>query len=490
MRTTTAGADHDDVVDLVTRTLRAVAEATPVADEQAAAPVAHDLLPLAGSRRHGPGRRPSRARLLAVAAAAAAVVAVVATAVGDGGGGGQVDTTPAGPPGSTALRPAIRMEAGWLPAGFEDAPAVVERSPGLDVPVEATLWGAGDEAVVAAAIDLGDGEGDRNKVRRRTEAVRGALEGAFRPPDSGHMATATAASGERGGTALARGGASVDVEAIAARIADGASPAAAWPDRGTPTAVSLGWLPRVGASVTVGYQTTDQTGAVAITATSGRLPEASLAQEFLPDATPIDVRGRSGWSVVPAGSDDTWVTWQEEPGLVVTVAGGLPHDELLTVAEGLVPVDEPADGAEAAREVVDEGTIEGLDYRIERSSGDDTGRGWCASVVVDGDAAGRPLCQHLVDGRTASPIELFPVAEVDGGALWWGSAPAGTATVSVEGAGDSPVETVEVVADGDGSLPVALVVVPDDLGSPTFVFHGPDGELLGTSRYSGEVPFG
>ncbi|HEX6420893.1 MAG TPA: hypothetical protein VFZ77_20480, partial [Acidimicrobiales bacterium] len=308
--TTDAGRDGD-AVDLVTRTLRAVAAATPVPD--GAPPVDDEVLALRADRQPRSGRR-GTVRL--VAAAAAAVVLVVAAVWSRGGD--DVETSPTDPSVPTAP-PDVRMEAGWLPGGFGAAPSAVQRTPAIDAAVDAVLWGEGDEAVVAAAVDLGDAAADPNVVARRTETVRRALEGAFRPPDAAHVATSTA--GGRSGVVLTRADASPDAAALATRIAGGERPADAAPDGIAPTPLPLGWLAEVGPVVAVGYQAPDQSGAVAITVVGGRLPEAPIVQAVLPGATPVDVRGQSGWSVLPPGSDDTWVTWQEAPGLVVTVRG-------------------------------------------------------------------------------------------------------------------------------------------------------------------------
>jgi hypothetical protein len=468
MRVTATAAGRDgDAVDLVTRTLHAVAAATPVADD--ARPVGGEVVLRVRADRQ---RRWGRRATVQVVAAAAAAVVLVAAAVWSRGGD-DVETSPTDPSVPTAPRPDIRMEAGWLPGGFGAAPSVVQRTPGIDVVVEAVLWGEGDETVVAAAVDLGGADADPNIVARRTETVRGVLEGAFRPPDATHMATST--SSGRGGVALTRAGVSTDAAAVADRIAGGVSPAEAAPDGQAPTPLPLDWLAEIGPAVSVGYQTEDQSAAVAITVVSGRLPEAPLVQVFLPGATPVDVRGRSGWSVVPPGSDDTWVTWQEAPGLVVRVAGGLPHDQLLTVAEGLVAVDETA-AAAAPPDVIAEGTVEGMAYRIERTPGEGTDRGWCATAVIEGDEAGR-VCQQLVDGQPLDENAWFPVASFDGGILYLGSVPAGVATVSVDG---SPVETVDAAPGDMDGFPVALVPVPDATGSVTFRLRGAGGEDLGT----------
>lgn len=468
MRATATAAGRDgDAVDLVTRTLHAVAAATPVADDDSL-PVGGEVVLAAQADRRARWGRRGTVRL--VAAVAAAVVLVVAAVWSRGGD--DVETSPTDPSVPTAPRPDIRMEAGWLPDGFGAAPSAVQRTPGIDVAVEAVMWGEGDEAVVAAAVDLGDERADPNVVARRAETVRGVLEGAFRPPDAAHMATST--SGGRGGVALTRAGVSTDAAAIADRIAGGVAPAEAAPDGRAPTPLPLGWLAEIGPAVSVGYQTEDQSAAVAITVVGGRVPEAPLVQVFLPGATPVDVRGRPGWSVVPPGSDDTWVTWQEAPGLVVTVAGGLPHDQLLTVAEGLVAVDDTA-AAAAPPDVIAEGTVEGMAYRIERAPGEGTDRGWCATAVVDGDEAGQ-VCEQLVEGRPTDMSGLVPVASFDGGAVYLVSVPDGVATVSVDG---SVFETVDA-APGDNRFPVVLVPVPDETGAVTLRLRGTGGENLGT----------
>lgn len=469
MRAPTSDAGRDgDAVDLVTRTLRAVAAATPVPDD--AAPVQDGVvLALRADRQPRLSRR-GTVRL--VAAAAAAVVLVVAAVWSRGGD--DVETSPTDPSVPTAPRPDVRMEAGWLPGGFGAAPSAVQRTPAIDAAVDAVLWGEGEEAVVAAAVDLGDAAADPNVVARRTETVRTALEGAFRPPDAGHVATSTV--GGRGGVVLTRAGASPDAAALATRIAGGERPADTAPDGVAPTPLPLDWLAEVGPAVAVGYQAADQSGAVAITVVGGRLPEAPILQAVLPGATPVDVRGRSGWSVVPPGSDDTWVTWQEAPGLVVTVRGGLTHDQLLTVAEGLVARDDTAAQAAAPPDVIAEGTVEGLAYRIERVPGEGTDRGWCATAVVDGDAAGQ-VCQQLVNGQPLDAHPFVPAARFDGGILYLGSVPAGVATVSVDG---SVVETVDAAPGDADSFPVALVPVPDGPGAATLRLHGADGEDLGT----------
>lgn len=474
MSTTVRNLADDDTVDLVARTLRAVAEATPVTDAPARAPRGGDLvlLPPAGLDGRG-GRRRARRAAMVAAAAAAVLVAGTVWIVRGGGDGQPTDMADEG------ASPPVHMEATWLPPALEGTPPVLERTPALDVAVDAAVWGAGDSVVVVAAIDLGDGAGP-DRVQARTGRVASALTGVVGAP--GADMPVTHVDGGRGAAVLAGERSLVDSQTIAAVVAAGTAPGDARPGEPAPRRLPVGWVAGVGPTVMTVHQPPDQSAALAVSTVGGTLPDAEIVEALVPGAVRAEVRGHAGWQFPLHGGDLYAVTWQEQPGVVVTVTGsGLRPAEIEAVAAGLTAVDEPVAGATG--EIVATGTVAGRNYQIERRAPEETGRGWCAALTLDREQVGQG-CQLMVDGATDDIAGLQPVASDDGGTIWWGAVPPGTATVTVDGT-DVRAEAIEVAPSSDrsGGLRVAVIRVADHR-ELTFRFRAADGEELGTQSWS------
>jgi hypothetical protein len=476
--TDTPTSDYDAAAaDLVVRALRAVAEATPVDSKS----IDFDpmAVPLARADIDRSIRRRRRARWLVglSAAAAAALVVAVVWARDDG----RVETSPADGAIATDPPPSTRMAPGWLPEGFSAEPTEITRSPGLGMRVEGTLLRSATGAeIVAVSIESGDEGGDANLVMgRRIDRVRLAVEGVFRPPDGRHMVTDSA--GPRGVVAMARGGASpARVRAAVARLLEGFAPVDATAEGWTATPLPLDWLPGIAPQVVTTHWSDDGMSAAAVTTVSGQLPGPDVIESLLADVEPTQLRGLSAWTFAPEGSDDMMLLWQEAPGLVVTVTGGLSPDELRRVAEGLVAVDEPAGGSETRSSVIAEGTIAGLDYRVERSAGEGTALGDCVTLILEDQAASEPVCTRT-GARPAYATSLEPVATVDDITLVWGLMPPDVQTVTANDSSSSSAETLAVdPSDPDSARYVLLPVARDGPPRVTFTLRDRDGQSMGT----------
>ncbi len=472
MTTLTRHPDHDDeAVDRVTRTLHAVAAATPVDDGPSRTPDG-ELVVLPQAERRDP-RRSWIVRAGVVTAAAAVLVAGVVWIRQDDGGDTPTDIV------DQPVSPPVHMEATWLPPALESTNGVIDRSPALGVPVEAVMWGAGDSVVAVAAADLGDAA-HPDRVQMATARVGSAL--ADLVGGAGAEMPVTHVDGGRGAAVVAGPAASVDARALAAVVGSGTPPADARPGEPAPRPLPVDWLGGVGPTVVVAHQPTDQSAALGIVTVGGELPEGDVIDALVPGAVPAEVRGRTGWQYPMRDGAMYAVTWQEQPGVVVTVAGsGVRPTEVEAVADGLVAVEEP--GGDAAGDPVAVGTVADRQYRIDAEHPADTGRGWCVVLTLDGAQVGRE-CERMVDGATEGGWGIVPVATYDGGTVWWGAVAADVVTVTVDGT-DLEAETIEVApaTDGSGGPRVVLVAVPGDR-ELTFRLHGAGGEELGTSTFN------
>lgn len=477
--TDTPTSDYDAATaDLVVRTLRAVAEATPVASKS----IDFDpmVVPLAGADIAGSIRRRRRARWLVgvTAVAAAAVVVAVVWARDDG----RVETSPSDGAIARDPPPSTRMAPGWLPEDFLAEPTEITRSPGLGMTIEGGLLRspASGAEIVAVSIESSDEDGDANVVMgQRIERVRLALEGVFRPPTGDHMVTDSA--GLRGAVAMARGGASsAGANAVVARLLEGIAPVNATAEGWTATPLPLDWLPGIAAQIITTHWSDDGMSAAVVTTVSGQLPGPDIIESLLADVEPTQLRGLPAWYFAPEGSDDTMLLWQEAPGLVVTVTGGLSPDELRRVAEGLVAIDDPPGGSETRPIVIAEGTIVGLDYRVERAAGEGTALGDCVTLVLEDQAASEPACTRTGD-RPTYATSLEPVASVDDITLVWGLMPPEVRTVTANDSSSSSAETLAVdPSDPDSARYVLIAVARDGPPRVTFTLRDRDGQSMGT----------
>jgi hypothetical protein len=479
-------SDYDAATaDLVVRTLRAIAEATPIDtksidfDPVVVVPARADI----DSSVHG-HRRVRWLVGLAATAAAALVVAVV-WARHDG----RVETSPSDGAIATDPPPSTRMAPGWLPRGFSAEPTEITRSRGLGMSIEGALLRspASGAEIVAVSIESGHEDGGASIVMgRRVQRVEQAVEGVFRPPTGDHIVTGSA--GPRGAVAMARGGASpAGANAVVARLLEGVAPVEATAEGWKATPLPLDWLPGIAPEVVTGHQRDDGMSGVAVTTVSGQLPGPDLIESLLADVEQTQLRGLPAWTFAPEGSDDTMLLWQQGPGLVVTVTGGLSPDELTQVAEGLVAVNDGPSGSAARPHVVAEGTIEGLDYRVERSAGEGTAVGACVTLVLEDEAASGPACTRTGEVRTYV-TSFEPVARVDDITLFWGLVPPEVQTVTADDSASSSAETTAVdPSDTDSARYVLIPVAWDGEARVTFTLRDRDGRSAGA--YTGHFSF-
>jgi hypothetical protein len=476
--TDTPTSDYDAAAaELVVRTLRAVAEATPVASKS----IDFDamVVPLARDIDRSIRRRRRARWLVGLAAVAAAVLVVAVVWARDDG---RVETSPSDGAIATDPPPSTRMAPGWLPEGFSAEPTEITRSQGLGMRVEGALLRspASGAEIVAVSIESGQDDRDANVVMgQRVERVRMALEGVFRPPTGDHMVTDSA--GPRGAVAMARGGASpTRARAAVDRLLEGIAPVDATAEGWTATPLPLDWLPGIAPQVVTTHWSDDGMSAVAVTTVSGQLPRPDVIESLLADVEPTQLRGLPAWTFAPQNSDDMMLLWQEAPGLVVTVTGGLSPDALRLVAEGLVAIDDPPGGSETRPSVIAEGTIAGLDYRVERSAGEGTALGDCVTLVLEDQAASEPACTRTGDKPTYATW-LEPVATVDDITLVWGLMPPDVQTVTANDSSSSSAETLAVdPSDPDSARYVLLPVAGDGPPRVTFTLRDRNGQSMGT----------
>ena len=214
---------------------------------------------------------------------------------------------------------------------------------------------------------------------------------------------------------------------------------------------------------------------VAVTTVSGQLPGPDLIESLLADVEQTQLRGLPAWTFAPEGSDDTMLLWQQGPGLVVTVTGGLSPDELTQVAEGLVAVNDGPSGSA------------GLDYRVERSAGEGTAVGDCVTLVLEDEAASEPACTRTGEVRTYV-TSFEPVARVDDITLFWGLVPPEVQTVTADDSASSSAETTAVdPSDTDSARYVLIPVAWDGEARVTFTLRDRDGRSAGA--YTGHFSF-
>jgi len=425
--------------DLVTRTLQAVADAVPVADRPATdrriVPLAPGVLATTTPGRHRwRGGRRSAAAVLG--AAAALVVAVVAVRAGG-------DGDDAGPATDLSDPASVQFVPEWLPDDVTTEVGLVGRMTDSGLALDAALLGSPDGTgdVLVAGLERSDGQ---PITEQQVREVRNAIDTpTARLEDSG----AEGRDGSRGWVAVSRGSASRD-DALAAGAAlmddaDWSDVLPGW----TPQPVPLGWLPDFAPTYRTRYAGDDRS--VDVLAVAGDLPEADVLPTLLVDPRTVTVRDQQGWisSLPSAGSE--MLLWQEAPGLVgAVIADGLSSDELVQVADELRVAEQPAGDADV--EVVAEGDVEGMAYRIERQ--DTLSEGRCVTLYVD-DVPTGPSCG--LDPSDGTAREIGPVERNDDVTLVWGILAADVREATV-----GPFATVRAPA---------LPLDPDDPASPRYV---------------------
>ena len=395
-------------------------------------------------------------------AAAALVVAVVAVRAGG-------DGDDAGPATDLSDPASVQFVPDWLPDDVTIEVGLIGRMADSGLALDAALLrspdGTGD--VLVAALERSDGqpitEQQVRKVRNEVDTPTARLE------DSG----AEGRDGSRGWVAVSRGSATRDdVLAAGAALMDDA----AWGDvlpGWTPRPVPLGWLPGFAPTYRTRYAGDDRS--VDVLAVVGDLPEADLLPTLLVDARMVTVRDQQGWisSLPSAGSE--MLLWQEAPGLVAAViADGLSSDELVQVADGLRVAEQPTGDADV--DVVAEGDVEGMAYRIERRDTGNEGR--CVTLYVDGVRHG-PLCGLEEPDRSFA--EIGPVDRNDDVMLVWGVL--GTHVREVAAAPPANVSAPALPLDPDdpASLRYVLLALPTPSSPVDITLSDGEGNALGVT---------
>ncbi|MGH9245646.1 MAG: hypothetical protein ACRD29_15285 [Acidimicrobiales bacterium] len=438
--------DHEydpELVERVRRTLRAVAEATEV-DE-----VERDAPPTLGPRRLGTHPRAgapplsSRGRLAlgtgVVGAAAAVLLAFVALSNRVGGppgptdaadGRGAHEAAPAvldsGAETATAdadvLAAAVPTDVavpGWVPAAYEYKSFDV--LDGLSGSVEANVYTQGDEVLAAFVTDEPDAA---QRLAERTE-LWGSDGPSVRPTTrrgDGYLTfTRAIASTARAESVM---------EELVANLAEGAAPVdAAWGDYELAASIRTVELPEAGRLVRVAYEESTAAGELTVETRQGTLsPE--LAAVLYPNAAPLAVRGRPGFSA-DATAGGSLLIWQEAPGLVVSVTAddvdGPTLDSFVSqlavvTEETWVTLRESAGGEGEAPEplpdlpprVLTGGELAGRSFTLEALDGGSLDHGvvGCHRLSVDGAPFDEAVCgavDRLASKRQADTVIVWAV---------------------------------------------------------------------------------
>jgi hypothetical protein len=456
--------DYDDqTVDLVRRTLSAVAEATPVGPAPAGEldelrRESERVVPLVRRDDAGARHMPPRRRAVALAAAVLAVVLAVTAAWLAESDRGQ-ERPPANRTGDGSLPE--RLEPGWLPdplAGTEP-----ERTATLGVRVDpdaAVLRPASGDGVVVATTDGDDATADTVAA-----AVARITQADFSDPAPGQSAVRTA-DGRVVGIAESATPAEGLAEVIG-QVKDGARPADVAAPGWTTTPVSVGWVPGIARSDTVRYGGPFTGPWVELGTTVGQLPEPAALDALFPLGERVQLGDREAWALSRTGASaggpersGTWtVVWQETDDLVGSVtASGVPWDDVQRIASEADLVDDPEPAAAVEPRVVADGEIGGAAYVVEawqdswHDIADGAASALCWRVQVRGAAAAVPTCEP--------PSVAFNRYGEVGGRLVLGAVVSPDVTdIRVE---EGTVESAEVVPVGGGRAHLALVVATED----------------------------
>jgi hypothetical protein len=475
--------DYDEqTVDLVRRTLAAVAEVTPIgpprpgelAEVKELTEEAERVVPLV-RRQDAPGARrtPPRHRVLAVAAAVLAVVLAVTAAWLAESDRGQ-DAPPANRTGDGALPE--RIEPGWLPdplAGTEP-----ERTATLGVradPDAAVLRPASGDGVVVATTDADDTTADTVAA-----ALARITQADLSDPVSGQSAVRTA-----DGRVVSIASSATPADGLAeviGQVRDGARPADVAAPGWTTTPVTVGWVPGIARSDTVRYGGPFTGPWVELGTTVGQLPEPAALEALLPLGERVQLGDREAWALSRTGASaggpersGTWtVVWQEADGLVGSVTtSGVAWDDVQRIGSDARLVDDPAPAVPGRPRVVADGEAGGTAYAVEawvdswHGIADGAAGAVCWRVQVRGGAAAVPTCEP--------PSVTFNRYGDIGGRLVLGAVVSPDVTdVRVE---EGTVESAEVVSVGAGRTHLALVVATEEDAHNAMVsFVGTDGQ--------------
>jgi hypothetical protein len=431
---------------------RAAAAARDLRDRAARRPAptfdpAHIPAPATISETH----RFSGRRLAAVAAAVVVLAggAVVATQlVGDDDGDAQLTST------VDRARPFV---AGWLPDGFtmagvfsSDGSSMTGRGDAPDLLTDVHVLSSDGEPEVAVALgptaDLAEDFVD--EWTNETVEVSGRTVRHMTPP-VGNTTWSFVDASPRSVVVVGAGFDEADRDRLAAEteIVDGQIVLPDWAaDRWDtpevlPSAAAVMPLVSLGAepgspSHQAGYYRAGENATLTVTSADVETDVIAVLPLFDEEARPVEVRGHAGLFVRIASNDDrpwdtVYVTWQESPGVQLTVTGAdLSEETLLRIAEDVRPVEADAW------------------VQLER----DTQLGRFADAINDPDvrtvemavgdlgesARWRFVYQEPLDGGGESDRSAEVNLSVDGvdwsnSSGWIGTAPFGSTTVATSG---------------------------------------------------------
>lgn len=351
-------AVDDRTEDHVRAVLRAVAEATtiperPVLDATTPLRLVGDLDGARGDQRRRPRSRAGR--LVAAVAIAAAVVVLAGTAVLLGGDAGP--DTQTGPTGSTPAPRGFRgqlygLAQADLPAGFVTAESAADdASHSWGAPLDADIYaleGGGVAAVVtgppaqlAGALD--DHFGDAG-TDAETPLGNGTTAVVLTTDKEDWVELAVRGDGRWLGAIRANRATLAEVLPLAEHIADPAGDRPGQLVESTTTQALASGSDRVGAMITYARPAGESGGPV----TTGDITVRTEVRTGLDPLVrhladeEVDIAGHPGY--LTSSDSEIWVTWEPEPGTVVSVGAwawgqeGLDRGDVVDLAGKVLPV--------------------------------------------------------------------------------------------------------------------------------------------------------
>lgn len=315
---TTPDAPEAPEVDLVRRTLRAVAAGlevagAPLPDEAAAPP---------GPSGTGPGRRPGWRSGVALAAAAV-VLATGVWAVLRSTDQAQ-DTAPR-PPADVPETTDRFPQAGWLPATFDADGATTGWSSAEELIGAIQVVGVGADDVTVAAHLWGDASVAEATARKIAPYL--GLDPTRSAPSVADLGPGIVTM------ALSR---TTPPEAVLEQVMGDTLPPDSFvlPEGWDASSLELGWVPEVGPTATSSFGVVDDRPSLRLHAVAGTLPEPGLLTRLLVGDRQVAVGPEPAWIASYGSGAQLALLWQESPGIVAVVVGwGVAEADLVRVAE-------------------------------------------------------------------------------------------------------------------------------------------------------------